>query len=214
MTIPNAQHIGPGSAARQSQPGSGRARGIRWVLAVLGLLLGLAAPGAVPDRRVPEYTAKAYSLLLFSRYVEWPPQKFAGPGAPIIIGVLGSNPFGAVLEETVRGQRSQDRPVEIHLISTVEEAAACHLVFISREEARQQADWLGRLRDLPVLTVAETADSLMQGAVVGFVMEPKAGGAKLRFDASLPAMQRAGLRISTPMLVSARRVERGSKEGG
>jgi hypothetical protein len=64
-----------------------------------------------------------------------------------------------------------------------------------------------------VLTVAETADALAQGAVVGFVMEPKAGGAKLRFDASLPAMLRAGLRISTPMLVSARRVERGNREG-
>jgi len=214
MTFRYPSQLEPEPKVGEMRPRSGRSRGIHYLLAALGLLLGLAAPAASPERRVPEYTAKAYSLLLFSRYVEWPPQKYDGPGSPIIIGVLGSNPFGPILEETVRGQRSQDRPVEVRLISTAEEAAACHLVFISREEAHQQEAWLARLRDLPVLTVAETADSLTQGAVVAFVMEPKAGGSKLRFDASLPAMQRAGLRISTPMLVSARRVERGLKERG
>jgi hypothetical protein len=186
-----------------------------WRALWLGLFLGLAmaASAAPPRKAVPEYSAKAYSLLLFSRYVEWPADKFPDAAAPIIIGVLGANPFGEVLEQTVQGQRSQDRPVEIRSVRTVEEAAQCHMVFISRQEARQQPAWLGRLRDLPVLTVTETEDGLAHGAVIMFSMEQKNSGAKLRFDASLPAMQRARLLISTPMLVSARLVQREPQEG-
>jgi len=192
------------------------ARSTRWLLSGLGLFLVLRLMGSATPvaPTVPEYNAKAGYLLLFTRYVEWPPARFAEADAPIIIGVLGANPFGEVLEKTVSGQRSQDRPVEIRLVGTVEEAAACHIVFISRQEARQQPAWLARLRDLPVLTVAETNEALGQGAVINFVTEPANRGAKLRFDASLPAMQRAGLHISSPMLVSARQVQRTSKEGG
>jgi hypothetical protein len=181
-----------------------------WVGAA-GPVPGVVA--AITPATVPEYTVKASYLRQFSRYVEWPPAKFADASTPIVIGVLGANPFNEVLEQTVRGQSSQDRPVVIRLVGTVEEAAACHIVFISRQEARQQPAWLARLRDLPVLTVAETEDALAQGAVIAFVMESGARGAKVRFDASLPAMQRAGLHISSPMLVSARQVQRGKKEG-
>jgi hypothetical protein len=195
-------------------PTAFRRSGVRALWLGLGFCLGLAltASAAPPTQSVPEYSAKAYSLLLFSRYVDWPTDKFPDAAAPVIIGVLGANPFGEVLEQTVSGQRSQNRPVEIRLVRTAEEAARCHIVFICRLEARSQSAWLGRLRDLPVLTVAETEDALEQGAVIRFAMEQKASGAKLRFDASLPAMQRAGLHISAPMLVSARLVQREPKE--
>jgi hypothetical protein len=197
-------------------PHARHASGLRRLWLGLGLFFGLALAAAAvtpaPAKSVPEYSAKAYSLLLFSRYVDWPADKFADAASPIIIGVLGANPFGDVLEQTVRGQLSQNRPVEIRLVRTVDEAARCHIVFIGRQETRQQPVWLGRLRGLPVLTVAETEDALEQGAIIIFAMEPKPSGAKLRFDASLPAMQQAGLHISAPMLVSARVVRREPKE--
>jgi hypothetical protein len=196
--------------------GSGRRAGWNFTGPLLGLWLvaWVTAPAAPPAPGVPEYDAKASYLLVFTRYVEWPQTRFAGENSPIIIGVLGHNPFGDLLEKKTRGQRSQNRPIEIRQVNTLEAAAACHVLFISRQEARQQPAWLARLRNLPVLTVAETAGALAQGAIVGFVDEPAAGGARLRFDASLPAMEQAGLRISSPMLVSARQVHRSNKEGG
>jgi hypothetical protein len=64
------------------------------------------------------------------------------------------------------------------------------------------------LADRPVLTITETPETLQQGAMLCFVSEVEGGGARIRFEASLPPMHRAGLTASSQMLVAARRVHR------
>lgn len=172
------------------------------LLAALTATLASAAPG------VPEYNAKAGYLLLFTRYVEWPARCFPEPTSPIVIGILGDNPFDGVLDKTVAGQTQNGRPIAVRRISSPEEAAGCHVVFIGRANGRVQATWLAALQGQPVLTVAETDDGLRQGAVITFASEPAQGGVRLKFDASIPAMERAGLRISSSMLQAARQAYR------
>jgi hypothetical protein len=41
-----------------------------------------------------EYLVEASFLYNFAEFVEWPPQAFKSPSDPIVIGVLGKNPFG------------------------------------------------------------------------------------------------------------------------
>lgn len=175
-----------------------------------GLPLGAMTSTSV----VPEYNAKAGYLLLFCRYVEWPPSAFDAPDAPIVIGVLGENPFGDVLVRTTAGQSHNGRGVVVMVTHSVEQARRCHVVFIPRGSGRQQAAWLEALRESPVLTVVENADALADGAVVAFAMESGSRGTRLKFDASQIAAERAGLRISAPMLSAARRVIRGPLHGG
>lgn len=167
-----------------------------------------------PVGDVPEYNAKAGYLLLFCRYVEWPSAAFAGSGAPIVIGVLGSNPFGDVLTRTVSGQQHNGREIVVSFVESVEEARRCQVVFIPRGSGRQQELWLEALRHSPVLTVVETSDGLENGAVVAFTMEGGARGARLKFDASVRAAEQAGIRISATMLSAARMVIRGAPKGG
>lgn len=185
-----------------------------WLLFLPAALFAAMAAAA------PEYSIKAGYILLFTRYVEWPPTAFASPTAPIVICVLGTDPFGTVLDETVAGQQSQQRPLSVRRVSDANDAADCHVVFIgdsgSKSEAsqapagEQTGRWLEVLADRPVLTITERLEALEQGAMLSFVSEVEGGQARIRFEASLPPMQRAGLNARSQMLVAARKVHRDS----
>jgi hypothetical protein len=188
----------------------------RWWLLFLPAALFAAMANAAP-----EYSIKAGYILLFTRYVEWPSTAFASPTAPIVICVLGTDPFGAVLDETVAGQQSQQRPLSVRRVSDAHDAADCHVVFIgdagNKSEAspapasKQTSQWLEVLADRPVLTITERLEALEQGAMLSFVSEVEGGQARIRFEASLPPMQRAGLNARSQMLVAARKVHRDSR---
>lgn len=201
-----------------------------WLPAGLGLLLALwpapapARSGAVvpplvvaataPAGSVPEYSVKAAYLVRFTRYIEWPAGTFADPAEPIVIGVLGQNPFGSVLQKTVDGMKSQGREIRVRQFTNPAEAAGCHVVFIGRGQERDESAWLQLLRGRPVVTVTDSAEGLARGAVLSLFVEEKSVGARVVFGASLPAARAAGVQLSSLMLGSARQVLRELGGGG
>lgn len=177
---------------------------------------------AVTANAAPEYSIKAGYILLFTRYVEWPSNAFATPTAPIVICVLGADPFGAVLDQTLAGQQSQHRPLNVRRVADARHAEDCHVVFIGAQgdnqntgdpaASKQTSQWLEVLAGHPVLTITEHLEALDQGAMLSFVSEVEGGQARIRFEASLRPMQRAGLVARSQMLVAARKVHRDSPE--
>lgn len=176
-------------------------RWLLWLMFFPGALLAANATAA------PEYSIKASYILLFTRYVEWPQSAFETPTAPIVVCVLGDDPFGSVLDDTLDGQRSQDRPLTVQRVPNVDAADECHVVFIGAQGERT-SEWIDALDDRPVLTIAEDPGALEQGAMLCFVSEIDQGQARIRFEASLLPMHRAGLSASSQMLVAARKVHR------
>ena len=179
-------------------------RSFAWLMFLAAVLLAATA------RAAPEYSIKAGYILLFTRYVEWPASAFATPTAPIVVCVLGADPFGSVLDETLAGQLSHKRPLSVRRVSNADAAEQCHVVFIGTPPpaSKQTSQWLDTLASHPVLTISETPDALQQGAMLSFVSEVVGGQARIRFEASLPPMHRAGLTASSQMLVAARKVHR------
>lgn len=181
-------------------------------------LLALSLSGANPPpplvatspaaTAMPEYKVKAGYLFLFTRYVEWPKTVFAADDSPIVIGVLGPNPFGDLLERTVGGMKNGNRPVEIRYVKDAAEAARCQVVFIGPVREREETAWLQELRDKPVLTVTDTERGLAEGAVLALTLEDTSRGTKVRFSANLPAAHAARLQLSSQMLASAKKVIR------
>ena len=53
----------------------------------------------------PEYQVKAVFLFNFAQFVDWPSKAFPEPQTPLVIGVVGEDPFGPYLDETVRGEK-------------------------------------------------------------------------------------------------------------
>src|SRR2546430_867752 len=98
-----------------------------------------------------------------SQFVEWPAQAFASQRSPLVIGVLGSDPFGAALDEVVRGEVVNGRTLEVRRYQRVEEVKDCHILFISRSERPRLEQILAHLQGRSVLTVSDLEDFARQG---------------------------------------------------
>src|SRR5207302_9583377 len=82
------------------------------LIAIFGMTLNgtpLAYPqiGDAPDSS--EYLIKAGFIYNFAKFVEWPSAAFAQPDSPILIGVLGTDPFGSVLDRLVQDKKIGQR---------------------------------------------------------------------------------------------------------
>jgi len=165
-----------------------------WGLLCLG---GLDASAQTSASR--EYQVKAVFLFNFAQFVEWPATAFASPSSPIVIGVLGDDPFGAYLDETVRGEKVNNRPVEVQRYGRVEEVKTCHILFISRSEARHLEQILVSLKDRSLLVVGDGDDFARRGGMIRLATIQN----KVRLIINVDAAQVANLTISSKLLRSA-----------
>jgi hypothetical protein len=162
------------------------------------------ARGAEPA--VEEYQVKGAFLLNFTKFVDWPPQVFKGPGDPIAICILGENPFGPRLERAARETVAANRTVSVRQVSDGQQASQCQIVFMGASERKRSRAWLEALRGKSVLTVGESDAFLDSGGVVNFKVE----GERVRIEISTAAAGRAGLHISAKLLSLAQSEEKGS----
>src|ERR1700722_20610483 len=100
---------------------------------VLGVLFSAAARGQATD----EYRVKAVFLYNFAKFVDWPSQAFKGPTDPIVIGVLGKNPFGDALVGTAAGKTMGGRGVQGREVTDAQQAAGCQILFITASERKR-----------------------------------------------------------------------------
>ena len=108
-----------------------RATGVALLIAaaLLGGRCALAAPTA------PQ--VEAVFLFYFSQFVDWPPRAFADERSPIVIGVLGDDPFGGALDQAVAGEQVNGRPIVVRRLKSMGDAAGCHILYISSSESPQ-----------------------------------------------------------------------------
>jgi hypothetical protein len=166
---------------------------------LLALLSGQNRAGAA-DASPSEYQVKAAFLLNFAKFVEWPAAKLGETNSPLVIGVIGANPFGTLLDEIVKGQTISGHRLVSRAISTAEEAAACHIVFISRSEKERLRPLLDGLKDQPVVTVSETKGFAQDGGMINLVVQNN----HVKLEINPTAAGEAGVKLSSKLLAIAR----------
>lgn len=174
------------------------------------LLLATVARPAAAQRVGPSLERKVQAgfLLNFARYVEWPAEAFPTAGSPLRIGVLGDDPFGVFLDQTVQGETVNGHGVVVQRSQAVDTLRECQIVFVSRSAAVQEGKDLAVLAGRPILTVGEVAGFAHRGGVVNFYLD----NARVRFEISRLASERAGLKVSPQLLRLARIVYVTSRE--
>jgi hypothetical protein len=184
-----------GDAPGDPQKGARLSRRAMLRLAVLALGPGfafrLAAQGASA-----EYKIKAAFLYNFIQYVDWPADAFADKRSPLIIGVLGDDPFGPVLDETVTGESVHTRKLEVHRFRKVNEVKSCHVLFISSSETSKLAATLAPLKGRSILTVAEMDGFTRGGGMIRLVTQQN----KIRFRINVTSARQSRLTISAKLL--------------
>jgi hypothetical protein len=148
---------------------------------------------AVQGQRASEYQVKALFLFNFAQFVDWQP---AAAQTPLLIGILGDDPFGTFLDETVRGERVGVRPIEIRRYRQRADIDTCDILFISRSENERIADILPTLRNRPILTVSDAEDFAKRGGMIQFVNDKN----RIRLRINLDAAQAANVVISSKLL--------------
>jgi hypothetical protein len=176
-------------------------------LAGLALLFMAPSPSRAAPPAPTEYQLKAVFLFNFAQFVEWPASAFSDPATPLVIGVLGQDPFGPALDETVQGETAAGRPLVIRRYRRVDEIDACHVLFISQSESARLDAVLSSLGSRSILTVGDAENYARRGVMIRFMEANK----KLRLRINLDAARTAGLVISSKLLRNAEVIS--GKEG-
>lgn len=173
-----------------------------WRLTLILLLLLLVNVGLNPVAQASssrEYAIKAVFLYNFAKFVEWPSRSFEDSTTPIILCILGKDPFGVFLkpikDKTVKGKK-----IIVKYSSKIEDMEKCHVLFVGESEDKQLVRILARIRDWNVLTVSDIGDFAQRGGIIGLTREKD----EIHFEINLDASKIAGLRISSRLLKLAR----------
>lgn len=166
-------------------------------MAFLKAITFVAALLLAQSPRTSEYQVKAVFLFNFVQFVDWPAPAAAAPDSqPLLIGILGSDPFGAFLDETVRGEHLGTRPIRLRRYRQIADIDDCNVLFISRSEAERVPEILAALKNRPVLTVSDGDTFANQGGMIQFVTDKS----RIRLRVNLEAAQAANVAISSKLL--------------
>lgn len=185
----------------------------RFVAALLTLSLTLQMMATLKGQAqvaLTEYQVKAAYLFNFLKFVEYPSESFADPLAPIVIGILGDDPFGSALPQVVTGKTVQGRDLVVRSYRAGEDLRGAHILFISASEKKRLPVILTSLHGSSVLTVSDMEGFLDAGGMVQFLNE----NGRVRFAINVDATGHARLKLSSKLLSLAKVVGGEIKEAG
>jgi hypothetical protein len=176
---------------------AGNGRIVNVVLLLIGILLMQGQPAGSPQApSTPEYRLKATFLYQFAQFVDWPDQAFSGPQSPLIIGILGDDPFGRELDQTVQGESVSSHPMGVRRFRRLDEVRDCHILFVSRSEGARLDETLAALKGRNILTVADLNGFAQRGGMIQFSSE----ASRIRLTINLDAARGGNLAVSTKLL--------------
>jgi uncharacterized protein DUF4154 len=153
------------------------------------------------EGRPTDVQVEAVYLFNFGKFVRWPSNPDAQTNS-FNICVLGKNPFGSVLDSTVRGETIDGRPVLARTVLTVQDPPNCPIVFISASEEGRLNTILPGLRRQAILTVSNIPHFTERGGMIEFVNVDD----RIRFTVNVSPMKEAGLSVSSELLKVATKV--------
>ena len=131
-----------------------------------------------------ETAIKATYLYKLPAFVEWPTGTFSSPSSPVVICIIGPDPFGSLLDEAVRNQTIGQRPIEVRRSGGPEGG---HVAYGN----------VYGLRGRPILTVTDAARD--GRGIVNFVLHEN----RVRYEIDCGAAAESGLTISPRVLALA-----------
>ncbi len=154
-----------------------------------------------------EYALKAAYLFNFAKFVEWPFNSFSNDNAPIILGILGKDPFVDILS-AIEGKEIKSRKFIVKRFSGLSSVDRCHILFISKSETKNLKRILSTLKGFGVLTVGDMPDFARMGGIISFIEIDN----KIRFEINLDAAKENDLKISSKLLNLSRITSKSREE--
>ncbi len=150
-----------------------------------------------------EYKVKTGFIYNFGQFTEWPKKAFKNADSPFNICVLSDDPqVEAIIQAKLNRKTIKGRKIKVKIVTENRDLEGCHLLFLKTGDRKLIREKLTYVYNRNVLTVGETDGFLRMCGVINFVMEKK----KLHFQVNENAGKSAGLKFSSQLLNSAKRV--------
>ena len=173
------------------------------LLSALSSFVGSAAPWIMrvyADEIVSqEYQVKAAFLYNFAKFVKWPDDAREKSEA-FVIGIYGPDPFGNDIDELLKDEKIDNRPVIVHRFKNLKSIDFCHVLFVTDERPQRLRELMVSLGDKNVLTVGQSENFIENGGMISFFIEDD----KIRFEINKTATDKSKLQISSQLFKLAR----------
>jgi len=187
---------------------------IRILAMTMAVCLGALAPADAQDdagRLHKEYQVKAAFLYNFVKFVQWPGAQALDHTHAANICVMGTDPFGSILDIFKQASSSQ-LALNVKRGITDADIPTCHILFIARSEEDRVGQILAIARNNPVLTVSEMKGFADKGGIVEMVKTEENIGLfskdKINLRINVKVATAEGLHIDAQLLEIAAEVMR------
>ena len=140
----------------------------------IGLEFGCSASSAqrqTSDAR--EYRVKAALLYNFAKFVEWPTGGTGSRQGAIVVGVVGHDPFGPILEQTLEGKTVRGRSLRAKRVMTYNSHHNRHQSCCRRSLCPIQPTWRGPQEVTEIVSAPD--DIVLIGELEAQVVKPPGG---------------------------------------
>lgn len=168
---------------------------IRNVLKVTALLLLLLASMQTRAQVGRDSLLKAVYLVKLCHFVEWPPTAFSGSNAPLVISILGYDPFGASLDQCVQGETIDGRKIVVQRYQDAAEVKPSQILFINEKES-DHTDLLKSVSGHGTLTVSSDRNFIRQGGMIRFQIDNN----RIKLEINDEAARQENILISSKLL--------------
>jgi hypothetical protein len=174
---------------------------IKRLLAAAVWLLFAGGASRALSQDVNEYTVKAAYLYNFAKFVQWPDKAFGAKAMIFTIGILGTDPFGNLLEQAVDAKMVDGRSITIKRFDGFDDSKTgsirkCQILFICYSEKDRLPQILNALQGASVLTVSEIERFPAKGGMILFDQE----GDRITLAINPGPATKAGLTLSAKLL--------------
>ena len=180
----------------------------RWQVAasaLIGYLLlafvawSAPSPDLADPPPTPEEEIKAAFVYRFLTFVDWPAGMLGSPSSPIVVAVLGADDVADDLRAIAARRRVGQHPIEVRLVDERTALEGADVVFIGAGASAALPRLAPAAQQRSVLLVTDFANALSRGSVINLVVVDS----RMRFEVSLEAAERSGLKLSSRMLALA-----------
>ncbi|MBI2948415.1 MAG: YfiR family protein [Verrucomicrobia bacterium] len=162
---------------------------------MLGCLLLFQERGSAAAEVSRELRIRAALLQWIPFYVEWPPAAFPTKDGPLLIGILGPDPFRNALESLL-DKKVDGHEVKVVRFDSLENLRDCHILYVNLPERKDVQRALEMVRGKPILTVSDQETFTDQGGMIGLLKYKN----HIKPHINNAAARRAGLVIQSSLL--------------
>lgn len=186
-----------------------RRGGLKYLIAIfipaaILFLSGFVQPKQVATR---EYQIKAVFLFNFFQFITWPEETFENADAPMIIGILGKDPFGPYLEEAVQNEKIDGHPLALKRFPRLTDVDTCHILFISADLSERIPVIAKTLKGKNILTVSDAHNFAKNGGMIRLFTENN----KIKLRINLEMLRAEKFVVSSKLLRLAEIIDTNKK---